>query len=184
VGNNVTIEGGMAAAAEPGDDNHYLPADPALQLGADPKRLSPVRFKNNGFTLKVPATNFWIRQTKQRHRQMALALRQRGNKRSLGSEILKRESQNVSLEAERNTDYGSFFPNVDFVITIIHLPCSTRCARTRSPMTMPEMSWIFDSVDAGTIRKTSPKYRVNSGILMTPVINARRNVMISPQSIK
>jgi len=41
----------MTAAAEPVDDNHYLPSDPALQLRADPKRRSPVRFKSNGVTL-------------------------------------------------------------------------------------------------------------------------------------
>ena len=115
---------------------------------------------------------------------MALALRQWGNKTGPRCGMKKREVKMYLKEAERNTDYGSFFPNVDFVIVTIHLQCSTRCARTSRPMTMPEMSWIFDSVDAETIRKTSPKYRVNSGILMTPVINARRNVMISPQSMK
>ena len=42
-------------------------------------------------------------------------------------------------------------------------------------MTIPEMSWIFESVDAGTTRKTSRKNRVHSGNLMTPVANVRIN---------
>lgn len=49
--NIIRIRPTMAAAAEPVDDNHYLPADPALLLKADPKRRSPVRFKSNGVTL-------------------------------------------------------------------------------------------------------------------------------------
>ncbi len=88
-----------------------------------------------------------------------------------------------TFPTEGKTPYV-FFPKVDFVIATIHLQCSTRCARTRSPMTIPEMSWIFESMDIGTIRKTSRKSHVSSGILMTPVVNARTNVMISPQSMK
>jgi hypothetical protein len=51
-------------------------------------------------------------------------------------------------------------------------------------MTSPEMSWIFDTEEAGMSRNTSLKYRVHSGNLTIPVINERRNVMISPQSMK
>jgi fermentation-respiration switch protein FrsA (DUF1100 family) len=49
--NTIRIRPTMAAAVEPVDDNHYLPSDPALQLWADPKRRSPVRFKSNGVPL-------------------------------------------------------------------------------------------------------------------------------------
>ena len=49
--NIIRIRPTMAAAAEPVDDNHYLPADPALLLRADPKRRSPVTFRSNGVTL-------------------------------------------------------------------------------------------------------------------------------------
>ncbi|HYQ92693.1 MAG TPA: alpha/beta fold hydrolase, partial [Candidatus Competibacteraceae bacterium] len=40
-----------AAAREPVDDPHYLPADPADLLHADPSRRSPVRFESAGLSL-------------------------------------------------------------------------------------------------------------------------------------
>jgi hypothetical protein len=46
------------------------------------------------------------------------------------------------------------------------------------------MSWIFESVEAGMSRNTSPKYRVHSGNLIIPVINERRKLMINPQSMR
>jgi hypothetical protein len=41
----------MVAAAEPVDDNHYLPTDPSLLLKADLKRRVQVNFRSNGLTL-------------------------------------------------------------------------------------------------------------------------------------
>jgi hypothetical protein len=41
----------MAAAAEPVDDNHFLPGDPALLLRADPTRRSSVKFRSQGLML-------------------------------------------------------------------------------------------------------------------------------------
>ena len=38
-------------AAEPVDDPHYLPKDPALLLHADPQRRNPVSFMSDGLTL-------------------------------------------------------------------------------------------------------------------------------------
>ncbi|MCX5916426.1 MAG: hypothetical protein NTX30_07055, partial [Deltaproteobacteria bacterium] len=85
--------------------------------------------------------------------------------------------------AGRNADYA-FLPNVDLVMATIHLQCNRRCERTRRPMTSPEMSWIFDTVEAGMSRYTSPKNRVHSGNLTIPVINERRKVTINPQSMR
>lgn len=47
----IRIRPTAAAAAEPVDDLHYLPADPANLLHADPSRRTGVRFKSAGLTL-------------------------------------------------------------------------------------------------------------------------------------
>ena len=47
----IRIRPTAAAAAEPVDDNHYLPADPADLLHADPSRRTSVRFKSSGLSL-------------------------------------------------------------------------------------------------------------------------------------
>lgn len=48
---SIHIRPTAAAAAEPVDDPHFLPADPADLLHADPGRRTAVRFKSQGVTL-------------------------------------------------------------------------------------------------------------------------------------